>query len=130
MPARREIITSQAQTYFLFVCLHFVLKQGIFFSNSVGRKRFKVTFSEQQQPYPATASPSPFHSQPGKLTPDEQTTTIVRETKQTHHMIYLSLYRKINQKRCHLQKNPRKARNTFDSSIYTELHQPRSTQNN
>ena len=82
---------------------------------SIGRKlSFQVTFSEQQHPYPATASPSRFHTHPGLLTPDEQTTTIVREAKQTYHMIYLSLSRKINQKRCH-------------GSFYKRIHERRQT---
>ena len=54
-----------------------------------------------QHPYPATASPSRFHTHPGWLTSDEQTTNILREVQQIYHMIYLYPSRKINQKRCH-----------------------------
>ena len=58
--ARRELIPLQAQTDFL--CLHFVSKQDISFSRS---SIFLSPSLNLQHPYPATASPSRFHTHLG-----------------------------------------------------------------
>ena len=102
--ARRELIPPQARTDFL--CLHFVSKNTyssfrdplFFIFNTGPQPSFKSQSLNIQHPYPATASPSRFHSHPGQLTPDKQTTAIVRETQQTYHIVYLSLSRKISKK--------------------------------
>ena len=66
MLEKKKIIPPQAENRFFAFRLktrHSYFRDH--HGSSVGRKLFQVTFSEQQHPYPATVSPSRFHTHPG-----------------------------------------------------------------